>query len=130
MNITTKYDIGQKVWTIRLVPAKQVVCPLCGGAKDLSDLVNKEGQAGTVEKKIMCPRCQGKGHVLEWYKYVPEKWEVISIEYAGYKNISYKLTPEGEEEFTEGDIVFLESSVYGTEEEAQTAADAYNKDLR
>lgn len=65
MNITTKYDLGQEVWTIRIEQERtQLPCKFCRGEKR----VRVESPSGDYDYAD-CPRCKG---------YVPQV-EVVAI---------------------------------------------------
>jgi len=71
MDIKTKYDLGQFVYTIRKCGSEKfVTCGLCGGTGNV--VING--------KERTCPDCYGIGGNNEW---VPEKWRVLERSHIG-----------------------------------------------
>lgn len=77
MNISTKFDIDDKVWKIvRSRPKVWEQCQFCGGSTSLIDTLYNEGTGvtgldGTTKK---CPDCYGRGGA---HKYLELEWYVL-----------------------------------------------------
>lgn len=112
MNIKTKFNVGDKIWTIyETEPIEK--CPLCNGA-EMVKIKNKN---------YICPECKGNGYItkkyFEWVVFVYAK-EIIKIIINHDKKLIYSV---GHNEYDAKDC-FL------TKAEAQTECDRRNNDKR
>lgn len=120
MEINPKYDIGQAVWTDRLVPIFHT-CEICEGT----------GKIQYRGYELRCPECQGigKNHLCGEKEYVVEEVVITSIKATISSDcmmrIRYKVKPTERNNTSRS-----EGSLFATKEEALARCEARNRKMR
>lgn len=118
MNITTKYNIGDKVWIGRTHwQDKSIVCPEC--VNGFIKLRLKSGQ----ENHAKCPVCYGRGRDARWDFYASvEEFTIGSVRYdsaaSPEEQFSYMCVETG----VGSGSIWYEPNIFTTKEGAEQYA--------
>ena len=128
MEITTKFNLGQKVYPIRSFRKELITtCPICDGI----------GEVTIAGKEYTCPECYGSGtrtHVE------PQKWQVINEYISKIGKIAVELYAEPYQKRNHDRILYMleasgvrsgsfhnEDDLFATIEEALAECERRNK---
>lgn len=115
MKITTKYDINQEVYFLRLgTESHKIYCELCGHT---GLLIIQE-----TEKKVKCPECSGYGYQWseEVYEWIIEGLSTIGqVRYENTYNNDIQIRYMIEKTGVGSGTIHYEYNLFLTEEDAQ-----------
>ena len=128
MEITTKFNLGQKVYPIRSFRKELITtCPICDGI----------GEVTISGKEYTCPECCGSGTrtLVE-----PQKWQVVDEYISKIGKIAVELYAERYQKRNEGHTRYMlgatgvgsgtlwnEDDLFATIEEAQAECERRNE---
>lgn len=118
MEIKTKFNVGDIIWTIRQVN-KEIKCPKCRG--------NAKVLVGNIE--YYCEECYGTGKVLsnelEWIVQKENPCKITRIRILVEKNRT-EITYLGGEDIFKADCLAEEQNCFINKEQAQAECDKRN----
>ena len=123
MTIETKFNIGDKAWSIvgERIPRKtSYMCPVCNGTGKMKIFGNKKCDASIFNGAY---RCKDGYLVAREYEYIAQKGVVSEI------FIDVSKNSEQDVEYEIGNSIWDQKELYATEEEAQAECDRRNNKI-
>ena len=124
MNFTSKFDLGEDVYIVRVsTDTRRVPCTFCGGTGRIG---------GKDESDAACPRCYGKGialgpQTLRHFVSGPHPVEMIILKITRAVAVEEKETYMLGGQEIECGVIWVPGSLYRTMAEARAIADAANQ---